>query len=540
MMNFSWIVITIIIACLVLVWRFRAIRSLLHSLSCRVKQLRLRQARKREAFNQKTNLLSAALLGEVLNIEDFRESTVRLKKVVVSVVRFTLPEIDFLVECQIPNQFPIFPPRIIIVPPQGDEFELPIDWNYSVDELPEHQLGRLLKDALFSEVTALQTVNNQKAISYGPITSEVAATSEINLAIQQGWQPIYSQKRVFLDITDKYFARSGGILSQKLSEKCVSIFGCGSGGSYLAEQLVRSGLGKLILCDMERVEAENLCRSGYEIADLGVPKVNALARKLRNVNPSVQLKLYDQNLMSLSHEQLKEIIESSEVVIAGTDMPEAQKRLNEYAYKLGIPAVFPGLYQKASGGEIVMTIPGETPCYQCSLGHRWDLIRAYLSDTEVDEMKENSARVESDVDYSTGALKAEPGLAGDIQHLDSITLKLVLGLLLQDVPDEQPCETRDFIRRLSPQQSENSFATKNFVITCHSPNFWFFPDVRDNPNQDYAYHTVWAETSEYRRSDCSICGDEPEPLKPSLSISQIAQGRINSDRPSITPPQLGK
>jgi molybdopterin/thiamine biosynthesis adenylyltransferase len=485
---------------------------------------------------EKQKLLSANLLGEVLSIGDFRESTVRLKNVVISVVRFTLPEIDFLVVCQIPNQFPVFPPRIIVVPPLGNEFELPIDWNYSTDEPPEHQLGRLIDDALFREVTALQTVRPQDSIIYGPVDSKVAATSDQTLAVQQGWQPIYSQKRVSLDITDKYFARSGGILSQKLSEKCVSVFGCGSGGSYLAEQLVRSGVGKLILCDMEIVEAENLCRSGYEIADLGVPKVEALARKLRNVNPSVQLRLYNRNLMDLPHEQLQEIIESSQVVIAGTDMPKAEERLNKYAYQLGIPAVFPGLYQHASGGEVVMTIPRKTPCFKCSLGHRWDLIRAFQPETEIADMTENLGRVESEVDYSTGTLKAEPALAGDIQHLDSITLKLVWGLLLQDIPDEQPCETRDFIRGLSPQSSDNSFATKNFVITCHSPNFWFFPLVRDDPKQDYAYHSVWSETSEYRRLDCPVCGNNPDLLKPSISINQVLNPPHSKFAPNVVYP----
>lgn len=502
---------------LIVIWKFQMIKSLPNYLAYILNQLRLKKIKSKGSLQQNQGSLSVTLLGELINIEDFRESTVKLKKREISVVRFTLPEIKLLVECQIPSQFPIFPPRVLITPPKGDEFELPITWNYVVDESPEYQLGRLLKDALFSDVITLQNVNEDDPVSYGPVGCRIAATSNQTLATQQGWQPIYSQKRVLLDITNKYFARSGGILSQKLSDKCVSIFGCGSGGSYLAEQLVRSGLGKLVLCDMEKVEAENLCRSGYEISDLGSLKVNALARKLRNINPSIQLNLYNQNLMNLSHKELKEIIESSQVMIAGTDMPKAQKRLNEYAYKLGVPSVFPGLYQKASGGEIVMTIPGKTPCYQCSLGHRWDLMRAFLSDAELEEMQKTSLQVESEVDYSTGTLKAEPGLAGDIQHLDSITLKLVLGLLLQDVPDEQPCETRDFVRGLSPQSIDNNFSTKNFVITCHSPGFWFFSEVRDDPTQDYAYHTVWSETSEHRKSDCTICGNAPEPLRAPLN-----------------------
>jgi hypothetical protein len=507
---------TVVVVCS---WRFRVASFIFY----RIKNIMLHRSKKRSFFDQ--NTISPIRLSEFLNIDNFCKSTTEFKKIVVSVVKFTLPDIDLIVECQLPDQFPVFPPRVIITPSQGSQFELPITWNHLTIEPPEYQLGKILKDALFREITVLQTVNNQEAVSYGPANSGIAATSDQDLAIQQGWPAIYSQNRVPLDISEKYFARSGGVLSQKLSEKCVSIFGCGSGGSYLAEQLARSGLGKIVLFDMEEVEAENLCRSGYEIADLGVSKVNALARKLRNINPAIHLEIHHENLLNLSHDQLRDTIESSHAVIAGTDMPEAQKRLNEYAYKLEIPAVFPGLYQKALGGEVVMTIPGKTPCYQCSLGHRWEFIRIYLPETETGETIENRMKIEPSMDYSTGSLKAEPGLAGDIQHLDSITLKLLFGLLLQDISDDQPCETRDFLRGLSPKVNEGNFATKNFVITCHSPNFWFFPQVRDDPSQDYAYHSTWVETSEYRKLDCPICGDMPELLKSSLSINDIIQGK---------------
>jgi molybdopterin/thiamine biosynthesis adenylyltransferase/proteasome lid subunit RPN8/RPN11 len=490
----------------------------------KIKKLKVFNLNNRIPYSQ--NLLSAALLNEVIRIKDFHEySEKKSKAIEFSIIIFTIPEIDILVECKIPSQFPFFSPRVMVIRQKDNfSFELPINWNFLSEELPEHQLGRLLKDALFSEGFILQTASDRSTINYGPIGMRVAATSDPEIANQQGWQPIYSQKLIPLDIADKYFARSGGLLSQKLTDKCVAIFGCGSGGSYLAEQLVRSGLGNLILCDMDNVEAENLCRSGYEIADLGVSKVKALARKLRNVNPAVRLQIYDKDLRSLSHKDLIKIIESSQVVIAGTDMPDAQKRLNKYAYQLGIPAVFPGLYDQASGGEIVMTIPEKTPCYQCSLGHKRTLIEAYSNDVEVDNTRESSTRIEAEIDYGTGTLKAEPSLSADIQHLDSITVKLVLGLLLQDIPDEVPCETRNFIRGLFPQSEEDKFATKNFVITSHSPNFWFFSELRSKDESrvhDYAYHTVWAETSEYRKSECTICGDNPESLSPSISVEQV-------------------
>lgn len=500
---------------------------------------------------------SQKLLNEVLETKDFYISQLPNDDCFSVLVELTLLEKEIKVQCQLPKQFPVLSPQIHATTDQGKKFHLPLIWDYQTTELPEHQLGRLLKENLLKPIIALQTVSPDEPISYGPCGGNVAATTDQELAKQQGWLPIYSQNREYLNILLEYFARSGGILSKKLLDKCIAIFGCGSGGSYLAEQLVRSGVGKLILCDMDEVKAHNLCRSGFEIAHLGMPKVYALARKLRNINPAVELTLINQSLMKLPFPQMKELIENSDVVVAGTDMPDANEKLNNFAYKLGKPAIFPGLYQRAAGGEIVLTIPGKTPCYDCSIG-LWFLLKGFPRDKqEIDneqlnddsqeqshnpkleeiedeqlnnssEEQSNNLEQEEQTDSSNdevsrgtlayagenSVLMAEPGLAGDIQHLDSITLKLILGLLLQDVPDDELCETRDFIRGLTIETNEGKSVIKNYVFTSHSPNFWFFSAVRDDPEQDYAYHTIWQETSEFRRSKCRVCGDEPEPLKP--------------------------
>ena len=503
-----------------------------------------------------TTIFSQQLLNEVLETKDFSISQLTSNDCLSFLVEFTLLEKTIQVQCQLPENFPLLPPQIHAITNNGKKFNLPLIWNCQTDELPEYQLSRLLKETLLKPVIALQTISPDEPISYGPSGGNVAATTDKEFAKQQGWLPIYSQNREYLNIEEEYFARSGGILSKKLRDKCVAIFGCGSGGSYLAEQLVRSGIGKLILCDMDEVKAHNLCRSGFEIVHLGMPKVYALARKLRNINPAVELTLINQSLMDTPFHELKELIENSDIVVAGTDMPIANEKLNNFAYKLGKPAIFPGLYQRAAGGEIVLTIPGKTPCYDCSIG-LWFLLKGIPRPPETedeqsnddsqeqsnnpkqeevqDEQLNNSSEEQSNNseqeeqpnssndEISRGklayagensVLMAEPGLAGDIQHRDSITLKLILGLLLQDLPDDEPCETRDFIRGLTIETKEGKSVIKNYVFTSHSPNFWFFSAVRDDPEQDYAYHTIWQETSEFRRSKCRVCGDEPEPLEP--------------------------
>lgn len=65
----------------------------------------------------------------------------------------------------------------------------------------------------------------------------------------------------------------------------VAVAGCGGLGSNIAVWLARAGVGRLHLVDFDTVELSNLNRQQFELADLGVPKVDALAARIARVNP---------------------------------------------------------------------------------------------------------------------------------------------------------------------------------------------------------------------------------------------------------------
>ena len=76
-----------------------------------------------------------------------------------------------------------------------------------------------------------------------------------------------------------------GAFSKNLVEKKIAIVGLGAIGSILAESLARSGIYSLGLWDSDIVEPGNICRSIYDARDLGGSKVQALAQKIRAINP---------------------------------------------------------------------------------------------------------------------------------------------------------------------------------------------------------------------------------------------------------------
>lgn len=79
---------------------------------------------------------------------------------------------------------------------------------------------------------------------------------------------------------------------ERLKTCTVGIVGAGGLGSNVAVALVRTGVGRLILSDPDRVELSNLNRQHFFRDQVGQMKVDALARSLKRVNPYVSLSIH--------------------------------------------------------------------------------------------------------------------------------------------------------------------------------------------------------------------------------------------------------
>ena len=82
-----------------------------------------------------------------------------------------------------------------------------------------------------------------------------------------------------------FFGR--GALCDNIKQKKVALIGLGAIGSMVAEALAHSGIQKIGLWDSDTIEPGNICRSTYCLQDLGESKVQAIAKKLRNINPFI-------------------------------------------------------------------------------------------------------------------------------------------------------------------------------------------------------------------------------------------------------------
>lgn len=93
---------------------------------------------------------------------------------------------------------------------------------------------------------------------------------------------------------DEIFQRSRELLGDKVQQALrdtrVIVFGVGGVGSWCAEGLVRSGIGKLAIVDFDSVSVSNINRQRMaDTRTLGLPKVDALADMLLAINPALKL-----------------------------------------------------------------------------------------------------------------------------------------------------------------------------------------------------------------------------------------------------------
>src|SRR5262245_26553532 len=95
-------------------------------------------------------------------------------------------------------------------------------------------------------------------------------------------------------MTHRRFDRTARLLGDagidRLAGSTVAVFGVGGVGSHAAEGLVRSGVGRLILVDYDRICVTNVNRQLHAMkGTLGKSKVDVMAERLRSINPDATI-----------------------------------------------------------------------------------------------------------------------------------------------------------------------------------------------------------------------------------------------------------
>lgn len=82
----------------------------------------------------------------------------------------------------------------------------------------------------------------------------------------------------------------GDAAMDKLRRSHVAVFGLGGVGSWCAEALARSGVGRLTLVDQDTVSVSNINRQLCALeSTVGMPKVQAVSERIHDIDPGIEV-----------------------------------------------------------------------------------------------------------------------------------------------------------------------------------------------------------------------------------------------------------
>jgi len=191
---------------------------------------------------------------------------------------------------------------------------------------------------------------------------------------------------------------------QRLLEASVLVVGAGGLGSPAALYLGAAGVGRLGIVDDDLVDESNLQRQVlHSTAALGEPKVASAERRVRGLNPDVEVVAYRERLSSENVDRILD--EGWEVIVDGADNFPTRYLLNDASVWHGIPVVHGSIFRFE--GQATVFSPGAGPCYRC-----------LFPKPPPPELAPSCAE--------GGVLGVLPGVIGSIQGAEA--LKLVLGI----------------------------------------------------------------------------------------------------------------
>ena len=118
---------------------------------------------------------------------------------------------------------------------------------------------------------------------------------------------------------------------QKLARTSVAVIGLGGVGSYSAEALARSGIGKFILIDFDVIEPTNINRQILALqSTLGKPKVELMQQRILDINPKAEVIIYQEVLDGNKQDNL---LEGAEYCVDSIDSLNSKISLLEFLLK---------------------------------------------------------------------------------------------------------------------------------------------------------------------------------------------------------------
>jgi molybdopterin/thiamine biosynthesis adenylyltransferase/rhodanese-related sulfurtransferase len=191
---------------------------------------------------------------------------------------------------------------------------------------------------------------------------------------------------------------------KRLKAANVLCIGTGGLGSPIALYLAAAGVGRMGLVDGDTVDFSNLQRQIlHGTRDVGRKKLNSARDRIREINPNVQVDLYDVFFTSAN---ARKIVEPYDIVIDGTDNFPTRYLSNDICVFMKKPNIYGSIFRFEGQCSVFAPALGG-PCYRCM-----------FPEPPPPGMVPSCAE--------GGVLGVLPGVIGVIQAIEAI--KLIIGI----------------------------------------------------------------------------------------------------------------
>lgn len=301
---------------------------------------------------------------------------------------------------------------------------------------------------------------------------------------------IGSEKKVNVDIEyyseiKDIFSRNKGIVAMDtIRKKQAVIAGMGSGGFKIGIELVRAGIGSLIVADDDIVSYHNVCRHECGIHDVGRYKVDCFKEKAADINPNCVVYTYRELIQHVDPELLKENIWKDSVIISCADNRHCGYICNKISDTYNIPMIDAGCGPRASTGEVFYYKPDSgMACYTCTYGE----------DKGIDYSNQAVRRQFYATEKELEKVNFQPGMYLDIELVAIFTAKLAIDLLMET--DE------GYEMKILPYISQCTILLNYPIDKDVNPYMQIFgeePSIKP---------LIWKSVSAKKNPKCDYCGN---------------------------------
>ena len=154
---------------------------------------------------------------------------------------------------------------------------------------------------------------------------------------------------------DRIVSLVGNDNLNKIKNTTVLVVGLGGVGGYATEALIRSGIGRIIIIDYDKIDKSNLNRQIItNTSNIGLPKVEEMKKRILTINPECEVLteeifLDEDNLNILDNYKIDYIIDACDSV-------KAKKLLIDYSIQKNIKLISSmGTANKLDPSKLVVT-----------------------------------------------------------------------------------------------------------------------------------------------------------------------------------------